>query len=328
MTTPSGRLLALLSLLQTRRDWTGEVLAARLDVSPRTVRRDIDRLRELGYRIDAFKGPAGGYRLDAGADLPPLLFDDDEALALVVSLEVTATSGAGIDDRMAEAAVRALTTVRQVMPSRLRHRMEGLPVTVVEPAGDGRMADRDVLLVVGAAVHAREVLRFDYGRSSEVPRRAEPHRLVLQRGRWYLVGWDLDRDDWRTYRVDAMAPRVPNGPRFAERDLPAGDVATFVTGRFRGSEDSANWPCTGEVVVHLPLDRVRPFARDGFAEEIALERTRLVEGSWSWAALAASLCRFDADLEVVGPSELRDAFMALAHRTARAADAPRSAGLR
>lgn len=319
MTTTSGRLLALLSLLQTRRDWPGQTLASRLAVSPRTVRRDVDRLRELGYRIDAFKGPAGGYRLDAGADLPPLLYDDDQALALAVSLQVTATRGAGLDDRIGEAAMRALTTVRQVMPSRLRHRVDTLPLDVLEP-DLGAAADPDVLHSIGAAVHAREVLRFDYGdRTDDGPRRAEPHRLVLRRGRWYLLGWDLDREDWRTYRVDRIAPRVPNGPRFAEREVPGGDVAAFVTGRFRGADEGADWPCTGEVVVRLPIDHVAPFVREGLAEPVDADRTRLVEGAWSWPALAASLCRFDADLEVVGPPELRDAFAALASRAAAAA---------
>ncbi|GAA3532764.1 DeoR family transcriptional regulator [Aeromicrobium flavum] len=316
MTTTSGRLLSLLSLLQTRRDWPGEVLATRLEVSPRTVRRDIDRLREIGYRIDAFKGPAGGYRLDAGADLPPLLFDDDQAVALAVSLQVTATTGAGLDERIGEAALRALTTLRQVMPSRVRHRLDALPLAVVEPRADADEVDRGVLLAVGGAVHAREVLRFDYGEDS---RRAEAHHLVLWRGRWYLVGWDLDRDDWRTYRVDRISPRVPNGPRFGDRELPGGDVATFVTGRFRGSEATAGWPCTGEVVVHLPLDRVRPFTSTGFAEQVGTDRTRLGEGSWSWPSLAASLCRFDADLDVVGPRELKEALKVLSDRAGRAA---------
>jgi len=320
VTTTSGRLLALLSLLQTRRDWPGEALASRLDVSARTVRRDVDRLRALGYRIDAFKGPAGGYRLDAGADLPPLLFDDDQALALAPSLEVTASYGVGLDDRIGEAAMRALTTVRQVMPSRLRHRIDALPLEVVEPDRAGSTADPDVLHAIGTAVHAREVLRFDYGdRAGARPRRAEPHRLVLRRGRWYLVGWDLDREDWRTYRVDRIAPRVPNGPRFAEREVPGGDVAAFVTGRFRGAAEGPEWPCTGEVVVSLPIDRVARFVRDGLAEPVDADRTRLVEGAWSWPALAAALCRFDADLEVVGPPELRSAFAELASRAAAAA---------
>ncbi|WP_244932307.1 WYL domain-containing protein [Nocardioides sp. W7] len=331
MPTTSGRLLALLSLLQTRRDWSGEVLADRLAVSPRTVRRDIDRLRELGYRIATFKGPDGGYRLDAGADLPPLLFDDDQAIALAVALQVAATSGSGLGAAVGEAALRALTTVRQVMPSRLRHRLDLLPVTVVEPPGSHHPAvERDVLLALGAAVHAREVLRLDYagpragarnrddaGRPA-APRRVEPHHLVTWRGRWYLVAWDLDRSDWRTFRADRITPRSPTGPRFSSRELPGGDVGTFVTGRFRGSEGSTQWPCTGEVILDLPAEKIRPFAGDGLVEYVEPDRTRLVQGSWSWPALAASLCRFDTDIEVVGPPALGDAFSLLAARAARA----------
>lgn len=318
MTTTSGRLLALLSLLQSRRDWSGDVLAERLDVSTRTVRRDVDRLRELGYRIATFKGPDGGYRLDAGSDLPPLLFDDEQAVALAVALQVAATTGAGVG----EAALRALTTVRQVLPSRLRHRLDALPVTVVQPPGSPASdVDRDVLLALGAAVHAREVLRFDYGGDVDRPaRRMEPHHLVTWRFRWYVVGWDLDREEWRTYRADRVRPRVPTGPRFTDREIPGGDVATFVIGRFRGSTGgAAAWPCTGEVVLDLPLEEVRPFVHDGVAEAVGPDRTRLTHGSWSWSALAASLLRFDAQLAVVGPTELREAFAVLSDRAGRAA---------
>src|ERR1700704_1557787 len=160
MTGTSERLLSLLSLLQARRDWPGQVLAGRLDVSPRTVRRDVDRLRELGYPIAATKGPDGGYRLDAGAHLPPLLFDDEQAAALAVALQIATTTGAGIE----EAAARALTTVRQVMPARLRHRIETLQVTAVQPptTRPNPQADSSVLIALSAAVHANEVLRFDY----------------------------------------------------------------------------------------------------------------------------------------------------------------------
>ncbi|WP_134765833.1 WYL domain-containing protein [Nocardioides sp. 1609] len=326
MPTTSSRLLALLSLLQTRRDWSGEVLARRLDVSTRTVRRDVDRLRGLGYRIATTKGPDGGYRLDAGADLPPLLFDDDQAIAVAVALQLAATTGAGLGTQVADGALRALTTLRQVLPARLRRRLDTLPVTVVEPPG-GPPSDVDgaVLLALGAAVHAREVLRLDYAGADGAaldrdrpPRRVEPHHLVTWRGRWYLVAWDLDRKDWRTYRADRITPRVPTGPRFAPRDLPGGDVATFVTGRFRGSEGSRSWPCEGEVVLDLPWADVRPHAGDGVVEALGPDRTRLVAGAWSWTALAASLCRFDAEVEVVGPPELAAAFDLLSQRCARA----------
>jgi predicted DNA-binding transcriptional regulator YafY len=308
MPKTSGRLLALLSLLQARRDWPGALLAGRLEVSPRTVRRDVDRLRELGYPIAALKGPDGGYRLGAGAELPPLLFDDEQAVALAVALRSATTSGAGIE----EAAARALTTVRQVMPARLRRRIDLLQVASVDrPAA---RADPGVLTALGAAVHAREVLRFDYG--DEV-RRAEPHHLVTRGGRWYLVAWDCDREDWRTFRADRLTPRIPAGPRFTPREVPGGDVAAFVTGRFRGSESSAEWPCRGEVILDLPVAEVSRFAADGVVEQLGPDRCRLVLGSWSWTGLAAAIGRFDADFEVVGPAELTEAFARLASRYER-----------
>jgi predicted DNA-binding transcriptional regulator YafY len=328
MPTTSGRLLALLSLLQARPDWPGALLAARLEVSPRTVRRDVDRLRELGYPIRASRGPAGGYRLDAGAELPPLLFDDEQAVALAVALQLAATSGAGIE----EAAARALSTVRQVMPARLRHRVDALRITAVERGG-ARLNPRvepTVLVMLGAAVHAREELRFDYAvparsesesESANVvpPRRVQPHHLVTWRGRWYLVAWDLDRDDWRTFRADRISPRTSTGPRFTPRQLPGGDVTAYVAARFQGPFGPERWPCRGEMIVDLPAAFVSQYSQDGIVEELGPNRCRLVVGSWSWPSLAASVGRFDADIQVVGPPELTDAFAALARRYARAA---------
>ncbi|MGP3963151.1 helix-turn-helix transcriptional regulator [Nonomuraea sp. 3N208] len=331
MPKTSARLLALLSLLQARRDWPGMLLAERLDVSPRTVRRDVDRLRELGYPIVAFKGPDGGYRLEAGTELPPLLFDDEQAVALAVALQSATTTGAGIE----EAAARALTTVRQVMPARLRHRIDTLHVTAVEQPATrpGPQVDSSVLMALSAAVHAREVLRFDYTPASPPeaddngvqtpPRRVQPHHLVTWGGRWYLIAWDLDREDWRTFRADRITPRTPNGPRFTPRELPGGDVAAFVTSKFQGSDGSGDWPCRGEVILDLPAAAVSRYTRDGVVEELGPDRCRLVLGSWSWPGLAATIGRFDADIEVVGPAELKDAFAHLARRYAKAAtDAP------
>jgi biotin operon repressor len=311
MPKTSARLLALLSLLQTRRDWPGALLAERLDISPRTVRRDVDRLRELGYPIEATKGPEGGYRLGAGSELPPLLFDDEQAVALAVALQVAATTGAGIG----EAAARALNTVRQVMPARLRRRIDTFRVTAVERSSVAPV-DSGVLMALSAAVNAREVLRFDYASGPE-PRRAEPHHLVTWGGRWYLVAWDLDRADWRTFRADRISPRIPTGPRFTPRDVPGGDVAAFVAARFRGG--SGDWPCRGEVILDLPVEEVIPFAGDGLVEALGADRCRLVAGSWSWPGLAAALGRFDADIEVVGPVELKEAFAHLADRYAKTA---------
>ena len=305
MPKTSGRLLSLLSLLQMRRDWPAQSLAERLDVSTRTVRRDVDRLRELGYPIQTTKGPDGGYRLGAGTELPPLLFDDEQAVALAVALQ-SAVGQSGIG----EAALRALNTIRQVMPARLRNRIDALQVTAIESAGQ---IDVRVIMALSAAVHAREVLRFDY---AEQRRRIEPHNLVTWGGRWYLVGWDLDRSDWRIFRVDRISPRTPTGPRFTPRDLPGGNVASFVASRFKGSDGTGGWPCHGEVILALPASVATRYAGDGVVEELGPDRCRLTLGAWSWAGLAASVGRFDADFEVVGPPELAAAFARLARRYA------------
>ncbi|GAB3152791.1 WYL domain-containing protein [Micromonospora sonneratiae] len=317
-----ARMLKLLSLLQTRRDWPGRVLAERLEVSDRTLRRDVEHLRELGYRISAIKGPDGGYRLDAGSELPPLLFDDDQAIALVVALQVASVSGAADG----EAALRALTTVRQVMPSRLRHRIDGVAFTTLSADNAATMAvDPEVLIAVSAAVRAREVLRFDYVSVGRGPdgdpslRRAEPHHVVFSSGRWYLVAWDLDNDDWSVFRLDRMTPRIPTGPRFTPRTVPGGDVHDFLAGCFKGSDRGNTWPCTGEVVLELPARKVIPFVHDGIVEEVAPDRCRLVVGSWSWVALAASIGRFDTAILQAAPRELADAFSLLSQRFAEAA---------
>ncbi|MFC7480583.1 helix-turn-helix transcriptional regulator [Luedemannella flava] len=318
MPKTSARLLELLSAAGPAR-LAGALLADRLAVSPRTVRRDVDRLRELGYPIAATKGPDGGYRLGAGSELPPLLFDDDQAVALAVALQTAATTGAGIE----EAATRALNTVRQVMPARLRHRVDALRVTAVERQGPwpSPQVDPQVLVTLSAAVHARETLRFDYAGADPAapPRRTQPHHLVTWGGRWYLVAWDLDRDDWRTFRVDRISPRVPTGPRFTPRDLPGGDVAAFIAHRFSGAAGARDWPCRGEVILHRPAAVVSGFAGDAVVEELGPDRCRLVMGAWSWPGLAALIGRFDADIEVIGPTELQAAFAHLARRFARAA---------
>ncbi|MFE9635758.1 helix-turn-helix transcriptional regulator [Streptomyces sp. NPDC006463] len=322
MQKTSSRLLALLSLLQTRRDWSGEDLAERLGITTRTVRRDIDRLRELGYPVVAFKGPAGGYRLDAGTQMPPLLFDDGQAVALAVALQSATTTGTTVADD----AARALSTIRQVMPPRLRHRMDLLRITAVQPPESRGAAqiDAQVVMDLSRAIHAREELRFDHaqgrGAPAERPRRVQPHHLVTWQGRWYLVAWDLDREDWRTFRVDRVLPRTPTGPRFIPRPLPGGSVSAFLTSRFRGNDGTTtDWPCQGEVVLNLPAGEVASFARDGLVEELGPDRCRLTLGSWSWTGLAATIGRFDTDIEVIGPPQLTTAFADLAVRYANAA---------
>ncbi|MEU0562690.1 WYL domain-containing protein [Dactylosporangium sp. NPDC006015] len=323
MLETSARLLALLSLLQARRDWPGQTLADRLEVSPRTVRRDVDRLRELGYPVQATRGPDGGYRLDAGSELPPLLFDDDQAVAVAVALQTATMSVEGVE----EAALRALATVRQVMPARLRQRVDALQVTRVAKAGwQPSRVDTAVLLAIGQAVRAREVLRFDYAGVREIAagltgdrRRVEPCHVVTWGGRWYLIGFDLDRVDWRTYRVDRMTLRTPNGPRFTPRPLPAADVAAFVAERFEGHDPL---PCRGEAILHAPAAAITEWTRgQAVVEELGPDRCRVSAGSWSWTGLAAWFGMFDAEVEVVGPPELRSATAALAARFARAAAA-------
>jgi predicted DNA-binding transcriptional regulator YafY len=314
MSETSARLLSLLSLLQARRDWPGALLAERLEVSPRTVRRDVDRLRDLGYPVRATKGPDGGYRLDAGADLPPLLFDDDQAIAVAVALQTATTTVTGIE----EGALRALATVRQVMPARLRQRVDALQVTTVDKYADRRRTpvDSEHLIAIGTAVRAREVLRFDYASPGveelRPPRRVEPHHLVTWGGRWYLVGWDLERKDWRTFRVDRMMPKTPTGPRFTPRELPAPDVATYISSRFTG-QDQRN--CQGEAILQAKASDIAQWAGHGaIVEEITPTSCRLIMSAWSWTGLAATYGMFECDLEFVGPQELKTAAARLADR--------------
>lgn len=316
---PSSRMLTLLSLLQARRDWPAQVLAGRLDISERTVRRDVDRLRVLGYRIRAVKGPAGGYRLDAGSELPPLLFDDGQAIVLAVALQTVGMAGTGFE----EPAARALATVRQVMPARLRHRVDALQITALSaprPANEAPVA-QEVLTALGAAARDREVVRFDYPTDLPVPegepgrpRAVEPHHLVARMGRWYLVGWNVGRGDWRIYRADRILLRTHRGPRFDSRDVPGGDVGAFVAARFRGAAGDGGWPCNGEVILAAAARDISPYTGDGVVEELPDGRCRVLLGAWSWAGLAATIGRFDADIEVVGPPELAAAFTAMARR--------------
>ncbi len=225
---PTGRALQLLSFLQTHRLWRGAELAERLEVTERTVRRDVDRLRELGYPIDATPGSNGGYRLAAGAHLPPLVFDDDEAVAVAIGLR--AAAGAAIDG-IEDASMRALAKTEQVLPDRLRRRVSALNTSVVSlrrPDGDD-VVDPDALSVLATACRDHEEVRFDYRRpdGDDSRRLVEPHQLVAAGRRWYLVAWDLRRNDWRTFRLDRLSGARLAGRRFAPRDIPGGDAAAY-----------------------------------------------------------------------------------------------------
>ncbi|TCL84974.1 MULTISPECIES: WYL domain-containing protein [unclassified Rathayibacter] len=319
----SKRLLTLLSLLQSRRDWSAPVLAGRLEVSERTVRRDVERLREVDYVIETTRGPDGGYRLAAGTELPPLLFDDEQAVVIALALRTAGALGTDLD----EAAERALRTIRRLLPSRLAHRIDGLAAsagTATRPAE--AHADAGVLLRIGDAIRDALTLRFDYdsfaGPADAEPaaRTTEPHHLVLAGGRWYLIGWTPERDDWRTYRVDRIRLRSHTGASFTPRSVPGGDPAAFLSARFKGSTGADTWPCGGSAILDADAVQIAPYLGDGTLSVEPDGRCRIRVGSWSWPGVAASIARFDAPITDVEPVELRAAFARLA---ARAVDAAR-----
>jgi predicted DNA-binding transcriptional regulator YafY len=227
MLDTSVRVLRLLAILQSRPWWSGADLAERLDVTSRTVRNDIERLRILGYRVDSLTGPAGGYRLGAGDALPPLLLDEEEGVAVAVGLAAAASgSVAGVE----ESALRALAKLEQTLPASARARVDALRSSIEFSPDDGPVVDAATLTTVAAAAHNSETLRFDYrGRGGEASvRHTEPHTLVHSGSRWYLLAWDLDRDDWRIFRIDRIEPRMPTRKRVAPRESPEGGAAEYV----------------------------------------------------------------------------------------------------
>jgi predicted DNA-binding transcriptional regulator YafY len=320
MLETSARLLRLLSLLQARRDWTGAELATRLGVTTRTVRHDVERLRGLGYPVQARPGVAGGYRLGAGGNLPPLLLDDEEAVAVAIGLRTAAGgSVAGIE----ETSVRALAKLQRVLPSRLRHRVSAFQASALPMPGSGPQVDMDVLTVIAGACRDHERLRFDYrSHSGAASRRAvEPYRLLNDRRRWYLVAWDVDRDDWRTFRVDRIELRTPTGPRFVPRALPPDDE---IAARVARGVGEATWRFRARVVVHAPAAYVR--ARLPIPAEVRSlgdDRCTFEPGSDHPQMLALYLGLLDADFEIVDSPELVDALRELSDRYRRAVDSSR-----
>ena len=315
MSVPSARLLRLLALLQTHRDWSGTELAARLGVTPRTVRRYIERLRELGYPVHASLGTGGGYRLAAGASVPPLLLDDEQAVAVAVGLRVGAVSPvAGLD----EASLRALDLVERLLPTRLRHRVTTLAAAVVAmPPRDAGTAEVtvEVLTAVSTAIQNAESLRFDYvdHHGTATRRVVEPHRLVAWGRRWYLVGWDVQRADWRTFRVDRIRPRTPNGPRFTPRQPPDGDVTAYLR-RTMGHE---MWPYRARLTLHAPASAVAGRV-DGIVTPIDDTSCRLELATDSWAVVVLVLAMLDVDFTVESPPELAEYLRELGGRFAAA----------
>ncbi|MCF0091226.1 YafY family protein [Micromonospora sp. MH99] len=317
MLETSARLLRLLSLLQTSRRWSSTELAERLNVTTRTVRNDVERLRALGYPVHATFGTDGGYRLAAGAVLPPLLLDDEEAVAIAIRLRTATPSVAGIE----ESSARALAKLEQVLPTRLRNRINALQTysVAVSAGDDNQRVAATTLSEIAVACRDRQRLRFDYRShdASESRREAEPYRLVNWGRRWYLVGWDIQREDWRTYRVDRMTLRLPHGPRFLARPLPDSDVGAYV---MRGI-GRAVWRHRATIIVHLPAEVVveKLPSAVGPVEFIGRDRCRVRTGSDNLEQLAVWFGLLGADFEVIEPPELLGHLRMLADRYRRAA---------
>ena len=316
----TSRILRLLSLLQTHRDWSGSELAERLQVSPRTIRRDIDRLRELGYPVSATAGVAGRYRLQAGASMPPLLLDDDEAVAIAVGLRQAA---GGSVDGIEEASVRALAKLEQVLPSRLRRQINALQtytVPMTMAAGEPTV-DADALVVIVQACRDLERLRFHYRSREAVESRrlVEPHRLVSAGRRWYLVAWDVDRADWRTFRVDRLTKCSAEGVHFHPRELPAEDAAAYVAGAIASSFAKYEAVVTLKAPLEALADKVRP--QDGRLEAIDAATCVLRTQGDSIEWLAAWMGWFGVDFEIHEPPELVDYVQKLASRFHQASSA-------
>jgi len=299
MSNPRARLLSLLSLLQTPRLWPGSELARRLGVSGRTLRRDIDRLREMGYPVHAEQGGLGGYRLTAGAAMPPLLLEDDEAVAVAIGLRTAATQAvAGAD----EAAVRAMGKLLQVLPARLRRRVDTLASsTVAHPFSlPTEPVDPDALVTGASAIANHERLRLRY---RDEDRHVEPRALVTAGRRWYLLAFDLDRDDWRTFRLDRVTKLYATGARAVTREVPGGDVTAFVASR------------TMQMAPTYPADVVFPVPASHIEDRLGAPPpgtlTDQPDGTCRWLAPpdtlewhALRLASIGLPFEVHGPAEL------------------------
>jgi predicted DNA-binding transcriptional regulator YafY len=317
MAETSARLLSLLSLLQTPREWPGPELARRLDVTTRTVRNDVERLRRMGYPVHATRGAVGGYRLSAGAAMPPLLLEDDEAVAVAVSLR-TATGGAV--EGLEETALRALTKLQQVLPPRLGRRVDALQSHTVRVSGQrqGPHVEGGLLALIAASARDREIMRFRYSDHSGAgtERRVEPYRLVNWGRRWYLVAFDLERAGWRTFRIDRITGPRTIGHRFTLRPLPATDIAAYVAANTRQIQMKVR----GRVIVHAPAEEVaaRMGSWSNSIEPQGPDRCLVQLGGRSVDDIAFWLGVLESDFDVVDSPELAAAVRRIADRYARA----------
>lgn len=316
MLETSARLLRLLALLEGRRFWTGRALAEQLDVTRRTLRRDVDRLRSLGYPVESSGGVAGGYQLGVGAELPPLLLDDEEAIAISLALRTVTTGSIG---GLEEPVLRALSKLERLLPRRLRERLRSMRGAVVPLPFAGARASADVLTALADASRERRVVTFAYtsvsGRRTD--REVEPHGLVHTGVRWYLVAWDRIRDDWRTFRADRIGDVPEPAGVFTPRVVPGGDLGDYVS----RSVATAPYPVRAQVIVHAPLERVasKVSPSTGRLEADGPDRCRLELGGPTLDLCALYLAALGEELEVVEPPELEEAFARLAGRMSRAA---------
>ncbi|MEU0646525.1 helix-turn-helix transcriptional regulator [Streptomyces umbrinus] len=316
-TDTPARLLQLLSLLQTPREWPGGELSERLGVSRRTVRRDVDRLRELGYPVQATMGAEGGYRLVAGKAMPPLVLDDEEAVAIAVGLRAGAGHAVeGVD----EASVRALAKLEQVLPSRLRHRVSTLQAaTTPLTSGDGASIAPETLTVMASTIAGRELLRFAYRAKdgAESRRRIEPYRLVSTGLRWYLVAYDLDREDWRTFRVDRVTDPFATGARFTPREMPTGSAAEYLRQSMQRRQETYEFAVTFAAPAEFIAARLPGWL--GVPEPVD-DRSCLLRSSSGDAVqwLAVRLAMVDCEFTVHEPVELVEYVRQLGGRLSRA----------
>jgi predicted DNA-binding transcriptional regulator YafY len=316
MSQTSSRLLELLSLLQGRRDWPGNELADRLDVSGRTIRRDMERLRHLGYPVESLSGPAGGYRLRAGSAMPPLLLDDEEAIAIAVGLRTAASASvAGIE----EPAVRALVKLEQVLPAHLRRRVAALGSATSTLPVAGPTVDPQHLTVIAAACRDSECLRFGYRSrdGTDSRREVEPQSLVNHGRRWYLVAWDRRRDDWRTFRIDRLAKPASTGVRFMPRRLPAKDAAAYVEQSITGAPTRFE----ARVTLHASAEEVKSRVPAYWGTIVPIDahtcEYRAGDDDLRW--LAVRIAMLGVDFDVHEPPELVEHLRTLASRLGRAA---------
>ncbi|MCT1478878.1 YafY family protein [Microbacterium sp. p3-SID336] len=324
MTRTTGRTLALLSLLQVRREWSGAELRERLEVSDRTLRRDIDDLRELGYGIEATRGRHGGYRLGAGAEVPPLALAADESVAIAVGLRAAATS---VVTGMEDAAARALAKLEQSLSPSTRRQIVEVERAMVPLMQGPSDIDFDVVTTVAAAISARRRARVDYTRHDgvEVMRIIEAHRIVHTAERWYLVAWDVERQAWRTLRVDRLRRPVMLRDEFPRRDIPDEALRQFTT----HSITTAPYPVRARLRMRAPAEVVSRHFAATVAEVVddGAGGSILTAGSRTPEEFALYIGMSGIAFEVIEGDELREALRALADRFARAAGSePRRGG--